>query len=75
MVGRGRNALRARIGADFGELRSSGIKIVSSGVAVRASVMVVIVGVTGLTDEIRARLVARYGDTIVIEEQGPITPA
>jgi hypothetical protein len=37
--------------------------------------MVVIVGVTGLTDEIRARLVARDGDTIAIEEQAPITPA
>lgn len=69
------NALQARIGTDFDELRSSGIRIVSVGVGVRAAVMVVIVGVTGLTDDTRAKLVARYGDTIVIEEQGPITPA
>lgn len=67
-------ALQARISVDFDELKASGIKIVSTGLSVRESVMVVIVGVTGLTDDIRARLVARYGDTIVVEEQGPITP-
>ncbi len=69
------NALLARILADFEELSSSGIKIVGVGVGVRAAEMVVIVGVTGVTDEIRAGLVARYGDAIVVEEQGPITPA
>lgn len=69
------NALQARIGADFGELRSLGIEVQSVGVGLRSAVMVVIVGVTGLTDQIRASLVARYGDEIVVEEQGPITPS
>jgi hypothetical protein len=67
-------ALDARIGADMSELRSSGIAIQSVGIGVRASVTVVIVGVTGATDAIRARLIARYGASIVVEEQGPITP-
>ena len=35
--------------------------------------MVVVVGVTEVTDQIRAALVARYGDAIVVEEQAPIT--
>ena len=69
------NALQARIGADFGTLRSNGIQVQSVGVGVRAAVMVVVVGVTGVTDQIRAALVARYGDAIVVEEQAPITPA
>jgi hypothetical protein len=68
-------ALVARIGADGTELRSSGIAIQGVGIGVRASVMVVIVGVTGVTDAIRAKLIARYGDSIVVEEQAPITPA
>jgi hypothetical protein len=42
---------------------------------VRGSTMVVVVGVTGLTDAIRAELVGRYGNTIVVGEQGPIAPA
>ena len=69
------NALNARISADMGELRAGGVQIQSVGLTVRGSTMVVVVGVTGLTDVIRAELVGRYGDTIVIEEQGPIAPA
>lgn len=67
-------ALVARISTDMGEFQSSGIHIVSAGIGVRASVMIVIVGVTGLTEAIRAELVARYGDSIVVEEQAPATP-
>ena len=69
------NALNARISADMGELRSGGMLIQSVGLSVRRSSMVVVVGVTGLTDAIRAELVGRYGDTIVVEEQAPIAPA
>ena len=69
------NALNARISADMGELRSGGVLIQSVGISVRGSTMVVVVGVTGLTDAIRADLVRRYGDTIVVEEQGPAAPA
>ena len=66
------NALQARISADLSQLKSSGIKVVSVGIGVRAAATVVVIGVTGVTDEIRANLVARYGDTIVVEEQSPI---
>lgn len=69
------NALNARISADMAELRSGGVLIQSVGIGVSGSTMVVVVGVTGLTDAIRAELVGRYGNTIVVEEQGPITPA
>lgn len=69
------NALVARISADMDELRSNGVLIQSVGISVRTSVMVVVVGVTGVTDAIRAELTARYGDAIVVEEQPPITPA
>jgi hypothetical protein len=69
------NALNARISSDMGELRSGGVQIQSVGLTVRGSTMVVVVGVTGLTDAIRADLVGRYGDTIVVEEQAPIAPA
>jgi hypothetical protein len=36
--------------------------------------MVVYVGITELTDAIRTELIARHGDSIVVEEQPPITP-
>jgi hypothetical protein len=67
-------ALVDRIGGDLDQLRSNGISIASAGIGVRKSVMVVIVGVTGLTDVIRAKLVAQYGSNIVIEEQAPAQP-
>ena len=69
------DALNARISADMGGLRASGVRIQSVGIGVTNSTMVVVVGVTGLTDAIRADLVGRYGDTIVVEEQAPIAPA
>jgi hypothetical protein len=69
------NALVARISADMGPLQSSGVHIVSVGIGVRASAMIVIVGVTGLTEAIRTELIGRYGDSIGVEEQAPITPA
>jgi hypothetical protein len=69
------SALNARIAAYMGELRSGGVLIQSTGLGVRGAMMVVVVGVTGLTDAIRAELVGRYGTTIVVEEQGPISPA
>lgn len=68
-------ALVARISADMGALQSSGVHIVSVGIGVRASVMIVIVGVTGLTDAIRTELIGRYGDAIVVEEQASASPA
>jgi hypothetical protein len=40
-----------------------------------ASAMIVIVGVTGLTEAIRTELIGRYGDTIVVEEQASASPA
>lgn len=69
------NALVARISADMGALQSSGVHIVSVGIGVRASVMIVIVGVTGLTEAIRTELIGRYGDAIVVEEQASASPA
>jgi hypothetical protein len=69
------NALVARISADMGVLQSSGVHIVSVGIGVRASAMIVIVGVTGLTEAIRTELIGRYGDTIVVEEQASASPA
>ena len=69
------NALNARISADMDGLRAGGVQIQSVGLTVRGSTMVVVVGVTGLTDAIRAELASRYGDTIVVEEQAPIAPA
>ena len=57
------------------QLRSGGVQIQSVGLTVRGSTTVVVVGVTGLTDAIRAELAGRYGDTIVVEEQAPIAPA
>jgi hypothetical protein len=69
------NALVARISADMGVLQSSGVHIVSIGIGVQASVMIVIVGVTGLTETIRTELVGRYGDSIVVEEQASASPA
>jgi hypothetical protein len=68
-------ALDGRIAADMMALRAKGIELASVGLAVRNMQMVVLVGVTGLTDAIRHDLTARYGDSIVIEEEGPITPA
>jgi hypothetical protein len=67
-------ALVDRIGGDIDQLRSDDILIASAGIGVRKSVMVVIVGVTGLTDEIRTKLIARYGANIVLEEQAPAQP-
>jgi hypothetical protein len=69
------NALVARISADMGALQSSGVHISSVGIGMRASVMIVIVGVTGLTEAIRTELVGRYGDAIVVEEQASASPA
>jgi hypothetical protein len=69
------NALVARISADIGALQSSGVDIVSVGIGVRASVMTVIVGVTGLTEAIRTELIGRYGDAIVVEELASASPA
>ena len=68
-------ALRDRITTDAESLRSGGVMISSVGLSVRAQVMVVIVGVTGVTPAIKADLASRYGDAIVVEEQGPLTPA
>jgi hypothetical protein len=64
-------ALVARIAADNGDLRSIGIVVTSVGIAVRADVSMVVIGVTGLTDSIRAQLVSRYGSSIVVEEGKP----
>jgi len=69
------NGLVARISADMGVLESRGVHVVSVGIGVRASVMIVIVGVTGLTEAIRTELIGRYGDAIVVEEQAPASPA
>jgi hypothetical protein len=68
-------ALVDRIARDADEMRSNGISIAGAGIGVRNSVMVVIVGVTGLTDAIRTMLFSRYGSHIVIEEQAPAQPA
>jgi hypothetical protein len=65
------NALVHRIGADLLTLQANGIPIVSVGIGVRADVTVVIVGVHGLTDQIRAKLVEWYGPAIVTEEDQP----
>lgn len=67
--------LKDRIFADLTSGRVGGITLQSVGLTVRSSRMVAIVGVTGLTDAMRADLIARYGDSVVVEEQGPITPA
>lgn len=69
------NRRNERIAADMGSLKAAGIQIQSVGLAVRNSMMVIVVGVTGVTDAIRAELMRRYGDQIVVEEQGPIAPA
>jgi len=69
------NALVVHISADMGALQSSGVHIVSVGIGVRASAMIVIVGVTGLTEAIRTELIGRYGDAIVVEEQASASPA
>lgn len=65
------NALVHRIGADLLTLQANGIPIVSVGIGVRADVTVVVVGVHGLTDQIRAKLVEWYGPAIVTEEDQP----
>jgi len=67
-------ALVDRISDDIDTLRASGISIASAGIGLQGSVMVVVVGVTGLTDQIRTTLVARYGSKIVIKEEAPAQP-
>jgi hypothetical protein len=64
-------ALQNQINQDWHALGAQGIKLSTTSYDVIRGV--VVVGVTGLTEEIRRQLVGRYGD-IVVEEQGPIVP-
>lgn len=68
-------ALQDRISSEIGASGPGGAKVQSVGLTVRHSTMVVVVGVTGLTDEMRSQLTAKYGDGIVVEEQAPAVPA
>jgi hypothetical protein len=61
-------AIQERVDADWQALAAQGIKLASTSYDEKRGI--VIVGVTGLTDEIRLLLVQRYGD-IVVEEQAP----
>jgi len=63
--------LQNRITADWQALAAEGIKLVS--VAYDVTTGLVVVGVTGVTDPIRARLQERYGD-VDVQEAGPIVP-
>ncbi len=64
-------AIQDRITADWQALAAQGIKLAM--IAYDETKGIVVVGVTGLTEEIRRRLTEKYGD-IVVEEQGPIVP-
>jgi len=63
--------LQNRITADWQALAAEGIRLVS--VAYDVTTGLVVVGVTGVTDPIRARLQERYGD-VDVQEAGPIVP-
>lgn len=64
-------AIQDRITADWQALAAQGIKLATTSYDETKGI--VVVGVTGLTEDIRRRLMEKYGD-IVVEEQGPIVP-
>lgn len=64
-------AIQSRVNADWQALAAQGIKLATTSYDETKGV--VIVGVTGLTEDIRRRLTEKYGD-IVVEEQGPLVP-
>ena len=64
-------ALQDRITTDWRKLEDEGIRLVSVGYDVITGK--VVLGVTGATDQVRARLVALYGD-VDVQESGPIVP-
>lgn len=61
--------LQKRIDADTEELVGGGIALTMTAINVRANR--VTVGVDGLTDEVRDRLVEAYGDALTLRDQAP----
>jgi hypothetical protein len=66
------DALSATISAELGNLQASGMDVVSVGVDTPHDR--VAVGVDGLSDAIRAALVARYGPRIEVQPDQPLQP-